>query len=474
MNPRSAGDIRIMRAYAIWTVVWGVVGMLVGIVIAAQLATPALNFANTPLGPYLTYGRLRPLHTNALIYGFGAGSFFCMQFYMVRRLCKVNLLSAGLARFQLWLWNITVVLAALSLLLGMNTSKEYHELEWPIDVLIVVIWVCFAINVIGTIYLRKEREMYTSLWYMIGALIGVAILFLGNGAVVPVSLFKSYPIYAGVNDANVQWWWGHNAVAFFFTFTPTAMIYYLLPKTTQAPIYSHRLSMFGFWGLMFFYLWTGAHHLILTPVPEWLQTVAIAFSLVLIAPSWATVFNTYMTMGGHWEKMRDNYLVKFIVTGVTFYGLQVIQGPLQAPRVFSQLIHYTDYVPGHVHMGTMGFYAMIIFAALYYVVPRLWQTELHSVALANTHFWLALVGQLTYNITMWIAGIQQGAMLKSMEPDGTLTYTFVETVTRIVPYWQMRTAGGVIFFVGVLIFTYNIAMTIRGSGKEIAAEEAYA
>ncbi len=474
MNARSEADIRVMRAYAIWTVIWGVVGMAVGVLIAGQLFDPALNFANTPLGPYLTYGHLRPLHTNALIYGFGAGSFFCMQFYMVRRLCRVNLLSAGLARFQLWLWNLTVVLAAVSLLLGMNTSKEYHELEWPIDLLIVVIWVCFTINVVGTIYRRREREMYTSLWYMVGALIGVAILFLGNGAEVPVTLFKSYSAYAGVNDANVQWWWGHNAVAFFFTFTPTAMVYYLLPKVTKAPIYSHRLSMFGFWGLMFFYLWTGAHHLILTPVPEWLQTVAIAFSMILIAPSWATVFNTYMSMTGRWEQMRDNYLVKFLVVGVTFYGLQTVQGPLQAPRLFSQLIHYTDYVPGHVHMGTMGFYAMIIFAALYYAVPRLWKTEIYSEPMANLHFWLALVGQLTYNITMWIAGIQQGAMLKQIGPDGSLAYTFVETVTRIVPYWKMRAAGGVLFFLGALLFAYNIFMTIARSRSEMAAEEAYA
>ena len=449
-------DYDIVRDYVTWSVLWGVVAVLVGILIAFQLVAPQLN-----LPPLLTYGRLRPLHTNAGIYGWGIGSFFAAFYYMVQRLTRRPVWSRGLARFQLWWFNATIVAAAVTLLLGFNTSKEYHELEWPLDIMVVVLWVAFSINIIMTVVKRREEQLYVSLWFMLASLVGVAVLYLVNAAEVPVSLFKSYSAYAGTNDANVEWWFGHNAVAMVLTLPPLAVFYYFLPKTTGAPIYSHRLSLVAFWSLVFMYLWTGAHHLLWTPVPDWVQTLAMAFSVMLIAPSWGSVVNGYLTMEGEWHQMRSNYLVKFLILGITFYGLQTLQGPLQAVRTFSGFIHYSEWVPGHVHMGAMGWVSLVLFAAIYYMVPNLYGRRLYSVGLANVHFWLVLIGQLIYSVSLWIAGVQQAGMWHAMNPDGSLVYSFTESLIAMYPFYWTRAFSGLIYLAGVGVFVYNLVMTAR-------------
>lgn len=458
----------IVRSFVHWSVFWGLIAVIVGVIVSVQMTNPELN-----LPPYLTFGRLRPLHTNAGLYGWGIGMTFATFLYMVQRLCKVRLWSDKLARFQLYLFNATIIAAAITLLLGMNSSKEYHELEWPLDIMVVVLWVAFAINIIMTILKRKEEQMYISLWYMLASIAGVAILYLVDAAAVPVSLFKSYSAYAGTNDANVHWWFGHNAVAMAFTAPPLAMFYYFLPKSTGVPIYSHRLSIIAFWSLIFMYLWTGAHHLLWTPVPDWIQTLAMAFSVMLIAPSWGSVINGYLSMKGQWHQMRENYLVKFLILGITFYGLQTLQGPMQAIRSFSAFIHYTDWVPAHIHMGTMGWVSMIAFASIYYLVPRLYGKQIYSVQLANLHFWLVLIGQLIWSISLWIAGVMQAGMWNAMNPDGSLTYTFMETMVEMYPFWWARTIGGVIFLAGVLVFILNLIKTFR-SGESLASSSAIA
>ncbi len=454
----------IVKSFVNWSILWGVVAVLVGVIASLQMVNPDLNYP-----PYFTFGRLRPLHTNAAIYGWGVGTIFAMFLYMVQRLCKTPLWSIGLARFQLWLFNIVIIASAITLLLGYSSTLEYHEMEWPIDIMIVVLWVAFSINIIMTIIKRKEEQMYISLWYMMAAIIGVAILFTVNGLAVPVSAFKSYSIFAGTNSANVQWWFGHNAVAMVLTAPPLAMFYYFLPKSTGVPIYSHRLSIIAFWSLIFMYLWTGAHHLLWTPVPDWVQTLAMAFSIMLIAPSWGAVINGYLSMNGQWHQMRSNYLVKFLILGITFYGLQTLQGPMQAIRTFSAFIHYTDWVPGHVHMGAMGWVSLVSMAGIYYLLPRIYGREVYSVALANLQFWLVVIGQLIWSTSMWIAGVLQAGMWNAMNADGSLTYTFTETMVEMYPYWWIRTGGGIIYLIGILLFVYNIYMTVQ-KGKEPAPQ----
>jgi len=446
----------IVKSFVHWSLLWGLVAVLVGVMASIQMTNPEFN-----LPPYLTFGRLRPVHTNAGLYGWGVGMIFATFFYMVQRLCKIRLWSDKLATFQLYLFNATIIAAAVTLLMGFTSSKEYHELEWPLDVMIVVLWVAFAINIIMTIMQRKEEQMYISLWYMLASIVGVAILYLVDSAAVPVTLFKSYSAYAGTNDANVHWWFGHNAVAMAFTAPPLAMFYYFLPKSTGVPIYSHRLSIIAFWSLIFMYLWTGAHHLLWTPVPDWIQTLAMAFSVMLIAPSWGSVINGYLSMKGQWHQMRENYLVKFLILGITFYGLQTLQGPMQAVRSFSAFIHYTDWIPAHIHMGTMGWVSMISFAGIYYLVPRLYGRQIYSVQLANLHFWLVLIGQLIWSFSLWIAGVMQAGMWTAMNPDGSLTYTFMETMVEMYPFWWARTIGGVIFLAGVLVFIINLFKSFR-------------
>lgn len=454
-----------VKGFALSGLFWGGVSIVIGLFISIQMWRPELNFA-----PFLTYGRLRAVHVNGLAFGFAVGEIFALSYYMVQRLTRTRLLFPKLAAAQLYFFNVAIAAAALSLLAGYTQSKEYAELEWPLDIGVVILWVMFAVNVFGTIIKRKEEQMYISLWYLIATVIAVAVLYIVNNLSIPVGLFKSYSIYAGVNDANVEWWYGHNAVGFVFTTPILAMFYYFLPKATGLPIYSHRLSIVAFWSLIFAYLWTGAHHLVYTPVPDWIQTVGIAFTMFMIAPSWGSVINGYYTMGGNWEKMKTNYLTKFFILGITFYGLQTIQGPSQGLRVVSQLIHFTDWVPGHVHMGTMGWVAMTVGAAMYYTIPKVYNTEIFSVKLANTHFWFVLIGQLIFSISMWILGVQQGSMWKAISDDGSLTYTFMESVVANYPYWKMRTFGGLLFTIGIVVFAYNIVMTVLRAKKTAVLE----
>jgi cytochrome c oxidase cbb3-type subunit 1 len=467
MRSQEAYADDVVKGFLIWSIVWGAVAVLVGVFISFQLVWPQLN-----LPPYLTYGRLRPIHTNAGIFGWGIGSFMAMFFYITQRLTRTPLWSPKLARVQLWLFNVVIALAAVTLAMGMNRSKEYAELEWPVALLVVVLWVIFSVNIVMTVIKRREEQMYVSLWYILATLIGVAVLYLVNNVSIPVSLFKSYSAYAGANDANVQWWYGHNAVAMVLTTPPLALFYYFLPKTTGAPIYSHRLSIIAFWSLIFMYLWTGAHHLLWTPIPDWVQTLAMAFSLMLIAPSWGAVFNGYFSMGGQWHQMRDNYLVKFLILGITFYGLQTLQGPSQAVRTFSAFIHYTEWVPGHVHMGTLGWVSLVLFAGIYYLLPRLYGREVFSIKLANLHFWLALTGQLIFSISLWIAGVQQAAMWQARNPDGSLHYSFMETLVEIYPYWHARALGGIIYLISLLVFIYNMYKTVTSGTPSRAATSA--
>lgn len=452
----KAYDYSVVRGFAFSAIFWLVIGLVVGLWLAAEMFASSLN-----LTPWLSFGRLRVVHVNGLAFGFGLAGIFSCTYYMLQRLSRTPLAFPRLARFHLWLFNVAIALAALSLFAGMNTSKEYAELEWPLDIVVVVMWVIFAINVLGTLIKRKEKQMYISLWYIVAMTVTVAVLYIGNNIEVPVNLFKSYSAYAGVNDANIEWWYAHNAVGFVFTVPILAMFYYFLPKSTNLPIYSHRLSIIAFWSLVFAYLWTGAHHLMLTPLPEWIQTVGIAFSMFLIAPSWGSVVNGYYTMRGNWDQMRTNYLAKFFIVGITFYGLQTIQGPTQGLRTLTAFFHFTDWVIGHNHMGTMGWVTMIISGSLYYMIPRISKTELYSIKLANLHFWLVLIGQLVYTVSMWMGGIQQGAMWKATNPDGSLAYSFLEAVVALYPYWMIRFAGGFIFFVGILVFAYNLIKTVR-------------
>jgi cytochrome c oxidase cbb3-type subunit 1 len=452
----KAYDYSVVRGFAFSAIFWLVIGLVVGLWLAAEMFASSLN-----LTPWLSFGRLRVVHVNGLAFGFGLAGIFSCTYYMLQRLSRTPLAFPRLARFHLWLFNVAIALAALSLFAGMNTSKEYAELEWPLDIVVVIMWVIFAINVLGTLIKRKEKQMYISLWYIVAMTVTVAVLYIGNNIEVPVNLFKSYSAYAGVNDANIEWWYAHNAVGFVFTVPILAMFYYFLPKSTNLPIYSHRLSIIAFWSLVFAYLWTGAHHLMLTPLPEWIQTVGIAFSMFLIAPSWGSVVNGYYTMRGNWDQMRTNYLAKFFIVGITFYGLQTIQGPTQGLRTLTAFFHFTDWVIGHNHMGTMGWVTLIISGSLYYMIPRISKTELYSIKLANLHFWLVLIGQLVYTVSMWMGGIQQGAMWKATNPDGSLAYSFLEAVVALYPYWMIRFAGGFIFFVGILVFAYNLIKTVR-------------
>lgn len=460
-------DYRTVRGFVISAICWGVVGLLAGLLISVQMWNAGFNF-----GEFFSFGRLRTFHTNVLAYGLGIGAEFGLFYYIVIRLTKRPLVMPRLARFHLWLFNIGVALAGISLLAGMNQSLEYAEFEWPLDIAIVILWVLFAVNVLGTIFARKEKHLYVSLWYIIATVITVAILYIVNNLAIPATLTKSYHLFAGVNSANVEWWYGHNAVGFLFTTPILAMFYYFLPKATGLPLYSHRLSIISFWSLIFAYLWTGAHHLVYTPLPDWIQTLGIAFTIFLIAPSWGSVVNGYFTVDADWSKMKTNYLTKFFIAGITFYGLQTIQGPSQGIRVISSLIHYTDWVPGHVHMGTMGWVTMVICASIYYMLPAMYKTTIYSEKIANTHFWLVLVGQLMFSVTMWITGIQQGAMWKMQAADGSLQYTFMETLVRNYPYWQMRTVAGVIFVVGMLFFIYNVAMTMKKGSENLAKLQA--
>ena len=455
----NTDNYRVVRQFAIMTLVWGIVGMLVGVWIAAQLAWPALNFDV----PWLSFGRLRPLHTNAVIFAFGGSALFCTSYYVVQRTCHTRLLSDGLAAFTFWGWQLVIAAAAVTLPLGITTSKEYAELEWPIDILIAVVWVCYAWVFFGTILRRRVRHIYVANWFFGAFIITVAILHIVNSLAVPVSLFKSYSIYAGVQDAMVQWWYGHNAVGFFLTAGFLGMMYYFVPKQAGRPIYSYRLSVVHFWALIFTYIWAGPHHLHYSALPDWTQSLGMVMSVILLAPSWGGMINGIMTLSGAWHKLRTDPILRLLIVSLSFYGMSTFEGPMMSIKTVNALSHYTDWTIGHVHSGALGWVAMISMACMYYLIPRLYGREIHSARLIEWHFWTATIGIVLYIVSMWVAGITQGLMWRAVNDDGTLTYSFVESVQVMHPFYVVRFLGGLLFFVGALIMAWNLYKSVAGS-----------
>ena len=458
MELQSSYNDTVVRQFAIMTVVWGIVGMLVGLLIAAQLIWPVLNFDQ----PWLTYSRLRPLHTNAVIFAFGGSALFATAYYVVQRTCHVRLAFGKLASFTFWGWQAVIVLAAITLPLGITQSKEYAELEWPIDLLIAVVWVSYGVVFLGTIARRRVKHIYVANWFYAAFIITVAVLHIFNNLAIPVSLWKSYPIYSGVVDAMMQWWYGHNAVGFFLTAGFLGMMYYFVPKQAQRPIYSYRLSVVHFWSLIAIYMWAGPHHLHYTSLPDWAQSLGMVFSIILLAPSWGGMINGIMTLSGAWHKLRTDPILKFMIVALSFYGMSTFEGPMMSIKTVNALSHYTDWTIGHVHSGALGWVAMMTIGSLYCLIPRLYNKEsMYSIRLIDVHFWTSTIGVVLYAVSMWIAGISQGLMWRAMNDDGTLTYSFIETVKFNYPYYGLRLLGGIVFFSGMLIMAYNVWMTIR-------------
>jgi cytochrome c oxidase cbb3-type subunit I/II len=457
---RVVYDDAIVRAFSIITVVWGAVALLLGVIIATQL-----SFWQANLGiSWLTFGRLRPLHTNAAIFAFVGNMMFAGIYYSTQRLLKVRMASDLLSRLHFWGWQLIIVAAAISLPLGLTQGKEYAELIWPIDILITIVWVIFAVNFFWTLAIRNERNLYVAIWFYIATIVTIAVLHIVNSLQLPTGFLHSYPIYAGVQDALVQWWYGHNAVAFFLTTPILGIMYYYLPKAAGRPVYSYRLSVVHFWSLVFLYIWAGPHHLLYTALPDWAQTLGMVFSLMLWAPSWGGMLNGLLTLRGAWDKLRTDPVIKFFVVGVTFYGMSTFEGPLLSIKSVSALGHYTDWIIGHAHGGALGWNAFMTFGMVYWLVPRLWKTELKSKLLAETHFWLATVGLLLYIASMWISGISQGLFWRALDGDGFLKFPdFVEGVIASRLMYQMRLVGGVLFLAGFLVMIYNLITSIRGS-----------
>ena len=449
----------VVRQFAIMTIIWGIVGMLVGVIIAAQLAWPALNFDI----PWLTFGRLRPLHTNAVIFAFGGSALFATSYYIVQRTCATRLFSDGLAAFTFWGWQLVIVLAAISLPLGITQSKEYAELEWPVDILIAVVWVSYAIVFFGTLAKRKTPHIYVANWFFAAFIITVAVLHIGNAMALPVSFTKSYSVYAGVQDAMVQWWYGHNAVGFFLTAGFLGMMYYFVPKQAGRPVYSYRLSVVHFWALIFTYVWAGPHHLHYTALPDWTQSVGMVMSLILLAPSWGGMINGIMTLSGAWHKLRTDPILKFLIVSLSFYGMSTFEGPMMSIKTVNALSHYTDWTIGHVHSGALGWVAMISIGAMYFLIPRLFGREIYKLRWVELHFWIATIGIGLYIASMWISGILQGLMWRAVNADGTLTYSFVESVAAMHPFYIVRLLGGLFFLGGMLLMAYNLWKTIAGA-----------
>jgi cytochrome c oxidase cbb3-type subunit 1 len=463
-NLGNTYNYRVVRQFAIMAVVWGVVGMSVGALIAAQLAWPELNFNI----PWLSYGRLRPLHTNAVIFAFGGSALMATSFYVVQRTCHTRLFSDGLAEFVFWGWQLVILAAAITLPMGITQGKEYAELEWPIDILIAVVWVAYAIVFFGTLVKRKVEHIYVANWFYGAFIATVALLHIVNSASMPVGMWKSYSAYAGVQDAMIQWWYGHNAVGFFLTAGFLGMMYYFIPKQVQRPIYSYRLSIVHFWALIFTYMWAGPHHLHYTALPDWAQSVGALFSLILLAPSWGGMINGMMTLSGAWHTLRTDPILRFLIVSLSFYGMATFEGPMMAIKTVNALSHYTDWTIGHVHSGALGWVAFISFGSLYYLIPRLFnRTEMHSKSLIEIHFWIATLGVVLYIASMWIAGVMQGLMWRAVNSDGTLTYTFVESVKSTYPYYVIRLVGGLMFLSGMVLMAYNVARTVlAGSPAE--------
>jgi cytochrome c oxidase cbb3-type subunit 1 len=474
-------DYTVAKCFTVATIVLGAVGMLVGVIIAFQLAFPELsNLA----GEYGTFGRLRPLHTDAVAFGFTASGIFATWYYVGQRVLKVSMAESKflmfIGRLHFWIYVFTVAAVVVSLLMGITTSKEYAEFEWPIDIAIVVLWVLWGVSIFGLIGIRREKVLYISVWYYIATFLGVAMLYIFNNMEVPTYFiagmgkwYHSVSMYAGSNDAMVQWWYGHNAVAFVFTVPIIAMIYYFLPKESGQPIFSYKLSLLSFWGLMFVYLWAGGHHLLYSTVPDWVQTMASIFSIILILPSWGSAINMLLTMKGEWGQLKENPLVKFYVLASTFYMLSTLEGPIQAIKSVNALAHFTDWIPGHVHDGTLGWVGFMIIGGIFHMAPRMFKREIYSKKLVEAQFWIQTTGIVMYFTSMWIAGITQGMMWRATDQYGNLAYSFIDTVEVLHPYWTLRAVGGLFYLIGVFMWAYNIYKTAFSS-KAIEKEPQYA
>ncbi len=473
-------DYTIAKAYAILAIVLGLIGMTVGVFIAFQLSFPDLN---NLFGQYGTFGRLRPLHTDSVAFGFTVSGIFATWYYVGQRVLKVSMAESkflmGLAKLQVLLYVLTVVAIVYSLVNGITTSKEYAEFEWPIDIAIVVIWVIWGVEIFGLIGLRREKVLYISVWYYIATFLGIAMLYLFNNMEVPTyfiahvgSIWKSVSMYSGSNDAMVQWWYGHNAVAFVFTVPIIAMIYYFLPKESGQPIFSYKLSLLSFWGLIFVYLWAGGHHLLYSTVPDWVQTMGSIFSVVLILPSWGSAINMLLTMKGEWGQLQENPLIKFMILASTFYMFSTLEGPIQAIKSVNALAHFTNWIPGHVHDGTLGWVGFMIIASIYHMAPRMFKREIYSKKLVDAQFWIQTTGIVLYFTSMWIAGITQGMMWRATDMYGNLTYSFIDTVKVLHPYYTLRGIGGLFYLIGVFMWAYNIYKTFA-AGRVLEKEPAY-
>jgi len=450
---------KVIRQFSVMTVVWGVVGMLVGVFIAAELYWPSLGFDL----PWLSYGRLRPLHTNAVIFAFGGSALFATSLYTVQRTCHVRLISDKLAAFVFWGWQLVIVAAAITLPLGYTQGKEYAELEWPIDVLITIVWVAYGVLFFGTIAKRKVKHIYVANWFYGAYIITIALLHIVNNLAIPAGWFKSYSVYSGAVDAMVQWWYGHNAVGFFLTTAFLGMMYYFVPKQAGRPIYSYRLSIVHFWALIAVYMWAGPHHLQYTALPDWAQSIGMVFSLVLLAPSWGGAINGILTLSGVWYKLRTDPILKFLVVSLSFYMMSTFEGPMMSIKTVNSLSHYTDWTIGHVHSGAIGWVAMISIGSIYAMLPRLLGLQkMYSTKLIDTHFWLHTIGLVVYIAAMWIAGVMQGLMWRATGPEnGTLIYSFVEALSATKPYYLFRLGGGLIVLSGMLVMGWNVFKTFR-------------
>lgn len=470
MTEKFYYDNKTVRNFAIATVVWGIVGMTVGLLIAMQLFKPALNMGSQ----YTTFGRIRPLHTNAVIFAFVGNAIFMGVYYSLQRLLKARMFSDLLSNIHFWGWQLIIVATAITLPLGFTTSHEYAEMEWPIDIAITLIWVVFGINMFGTIFKRREKHMYVAIWFYIATFVTVAVLHIVNSIELPISAFKSYYIYAGVQDALVQWWYGHNAVAFFLTTPYLGMMYYYLPKMANRPVYSYKLSILHFWSLIFIYIWAGPHHLLYTSLPTWVQSLSTAFSVMLIAPSWGGMINGLLTLRGAWDKVREDPTLKFMVVGITCYGMATFEGPMLALKQINSIAHYTDWIVAHVHVGALGWNGFLTFAILYWLIPRIYNTRLYSVKLASFHFWIGTLGIIFYAVPLYFAGFTQGLMWKDFTPEGLLKYpNFLETLKQILPMYMMRALGGALYLSGVIVMAYNLIKTMA-AGTLVANEAAEA
>lgn len=463
-------DNKIVRLFANATVVWGIVGMTVGLLAALQMVWPVFNLGLAET----TFGRIRPLHTNAAIFAFVGNGIFMGVYYSLQRLLKARMFSDVLSRIHFWGWQLIIVSAALTLPLGITSAHEYAELEWPIDIAIALVWIIFGINMFGTILRRREHHLYVAIWFYIATWVTVTVLHVFNNLEIPVHMMKSIPVLAGVQDALVQWWYGHNAVAFFLTTPYLGLMYYFLPKAANRPVYSYKLSIIHFWGLIFIYIWAGPHHLLYTSLPDWAQSLGTVFSIMLIAPSWGGMLNGLLTLRGAWDRVRQDPILKFMVVAVSAYGMSTLEGPLLSIKSINAISHYTDWTIGHVHVWTLGWNGMLTFGILYWLLPRLYNTKLHSVQLANTHFWIGTLGIMFYVVPLYWAGWTQSMMWKQFEPDGFLTYTnFLETVTQIIPMYMLRALGGLLYVIGAIMMAYNLAKTAK-SGSLVANEEVQA